>query len=228
MEQPGWLTECKDKVCILQRRVYGLKQAGRNCFQTLSFFLEETGFVRSKNDYCSFTSNVEDELCNVLVWIDDIIIACESKGRIDELRNDFNQRFRMDVRGPLLGCLDMAIEKQPGAVTVSQTQYIEEFLRRYDLNDCKPVLTAADVNSSFSRADCPASGSTEAAEMKGCDYGGIVGCSLYIAKQTRSDILATVGRLSRYLENPDKVHWMAAKRVLRWLKSTRKPGLTFR
>ena len=55
-----------------------------------------------------------------------------------------------------------------------------------------------------------------------------MGCLLYIAKQTRPDILATVSRLSRYLENPGKVHWMAAKRVLRYLKGTRDLGLTFR
>ena len=64
--------------------------------------------------------------------------------------------------------------------------------------------------------------------MKGCDYRAIVGCLLYIAKQTRPDILATVSKLSRYLENPGKVHWMAAKRVLRYLKGTRELGLTFR
>ena len=64
--------------------------------------------------------------------------------------------------------------------------------------------------------------------MKGCDYRGIVGCLIYIAKPTRSDILATVSRLSRYRKNPRKVHWMAAKQVLRYLKGTRQLGLTFR
>ena len=101
MEQPEGFTEGKDKVCLLQRSVYGLKQAGRDWYQTLSPFLEETGFNRSKNDYCLFTSNVEDELCYVLVWVDDIIIGCKNKGRIKKLREDFNQRFSMDDRGPL-------------------------------------------------------------------------------------------------------------------------------
>ena len=122
----------------------------------------------------------------------------------------------------------MAIKQQPGSVTVSQPQYIDECLRRFGPDDCKPVSTPADVNSSFSRADCPKDGSTEAAEMKGCDYQAIVGRLLYIAKQTRPDILATVDKLSRYLENIGKVHWMAAKRVLRYLKGTRELGLTFR
>ena len=197
MEQPEGFTEGNDKVCLLQRSVYGLKQAGRDWYQTLSSFLEETGFIRSKNDFCLFTSSVGDELCYVLLWVDDIIIGCKSKGRINKLRDDFNQRFRLDDRGPLAWFLGMIIKQQSGAVTVSQTQYIDECLRRYGLDDCKPVSSPADVNSSFSKADCPEGGSTEAAEMKGCDYRGIVGCLLYIAKQSRPDILATVSRLSR-------------------------------
>ena len=44
---------------------------------------------------------------------------------------------------------------------------------------------------------------------------------MYIAKQTRPDILATVTQLSRFLENPGRTHWVAAKRVLRYLKGTK-------
>ena len=117
---------------------------------------------------------MRDELCYVLVWVDDIIIGCKGKDRINKLRDDFNQRFRMDDRGSL-----MTIKQQPGAVTVSQTKYINDCLRRYGLDDCKPVSTPADVNSSFSRVDCPEGGSTETAEMKGCDYRGIVGSSVH-------------------------------------------------
>ena len=71
-------------------KIYGLKEAGRDWYQMLSSFLEETGFIRSKNDYCLFISNVED----------DNIIGCKSKGSFNKVRNDFNQRFRMDDSGP--------------------------------------------------------------------------------------------------------------------------------
>ena len=63
--------------------------------------------------------------------------------------------------------------------------------------------------------------------MRGFNYFGIVGYLLYIAKQTRPDILATVSKLSRFLETPGKAHWVAAKRVLRYLKSTKNLELTF-
>ena len=54
----------------------------------------------------------------------------------------------------------MAIKLKPGIVTVSQTQYTDEWLRPFGPDDCKSVSTLADVNSSFGRADCPECGST--------------------------------------------------------------------
>ena len=140
--------------------VYGLTQAGQDWCSTLSSFIEKTGFIRSKNDYCVLTNNMGDEMCYVLLWVDDIIIGCKSKGRIKKLRDNFNQRFRTDDRGPLPRFLGMTIKRQPDAVTVSQTQFIDECLRRYDLDDFKTVLTPAVVDSSFSRADWPEGGST--------------------------------------------------------------------
>ena len=121
-----------------------------------------------------------------------------------------------------------AIDVVSGHDNQATTRYIDLCLRRYGLDDCKPVSIPADANSSITSVDCPEGDSTEAAEMKSCDYRGIVGCLLYIAKQTRPGILATVSRLSRYLENPGKVHWMASKRLLRYLKGTRELGLSFR
>ena len=38
MVQPEGFTEGNDKVCLLQRSVYGLKQTGRDWYQTLSSF----------------------------------------------------------------------------------------------------------------------------------------------------------------------------------------------
>ena len=99
MEQPEGFVEGRDKLCLLQRSLYGLKQAGRDWNQTLSSFLEKAGFSRSKNNCCLFTKTTGDGICYVLVWVDDIIICCKDENHIAKLRKDFNQRFKMDDRG---------------------------------------------------------------------------------------------------------------------------------
>ena len=132
-----------------------------------------------------------------------------------------SERFQMDERGALSCFLGMQVKQSPGAVTVNRSRYIDDCLKRFGLAECKPVGTPADISAQLSKKDCPETGSAEAVSMKAEDYRRIVGSLLYIAKQTRPDILATVTQLSRFLENPGRVHWMAAKRGLRYLKGSK-------
>ena len=66
----------------------------------------------------------------------------------------------------------------------------------------------------MSKKNCPVAGSVAAVSKKSDDYRGIGDSTLYIATQTWPDKLATVRSFSRFLENPEKVHWLAAKRIL--------------
>lgn len=45
---------------------------------------------------------------------------------------------------------------------------------------------------------------------------------------TRPDIATAVGELAKFSENPGSEHWIAAKRVLRYLKGTAWFGIEFR
>ena len=55
MEQPEGFSSGDSQVCLLQRSLYGLRQAGRDWYQTLSTFLLDEGFTRRSNDFCLFT-----------------------------------------------------------------------------------------------------------------------------------------------------------------------------
>ena len=51
-------------------------------------------------------------------------------------------------------------------------------------------------------------------------YQSIIGCLLYITLGTRPDIAYPVIKLARFASNPAPEHVTAAKRVLRYLKTT--------
>ena len=222
MEQREGFSSGDSQVCLLQRSLYGLRQAGRDWYQTLSTFLLDEGFTRSSNDFCLFTTRgTNDAMIYVLFWVDDIIIGFRCQDEVDKLRSRFSERFKMDDRGALFWCLGMQVKQSPGTVTVNQSRYIDNCLERFGLAECKPVGTPADISAQLSKKDCPEAGSAEAVSMKAEDYRGILGSLLYIAKQTRPHILATVRQLSRFLENPGRVHWVAAKMVLRYLKGSK-------
>lgn len=51
-------------------------------------------------------------------------------------------------------------------------------------------------------------------------YAQILGSLMYLMNSTRPDIAYAVGRLSRYTQNPNKDHWIALERVVKYLKGT--------
>ena len=46
-------------------------------------------------------------------------------------------------------------------------------------------------------------------------------------KSTRPDIAFAVIQITKFAENPSRVHWTAAKRILRYLKGTSDYGITY-
>jgi hypothetical protein len=51
---------------------------------------------------------------------------------------------------------------------------------------------------------------------------------MWLAMRTRLDIAYHVSLLSRFLQNPSRSHWGAAKRVLRYLHGTKHFVITYR
>ena len=55
-------------------------------------------------------------------------------------------------------------------------------------------------------------------------YKSIVGSLMYLTT-TRPDIMHAVSLISRFMERPKDAHWQAAKRILRYVKGTKKYGI---
>ena len=69
---------------------------------------------------------------------------------------------------------------------------------------------------------------TEQSEMVDATlYQSAVGNLLYLSGWTRPDIAVAVGNVARSCSNPTKEHWVAIKRILRYLKGTTSYGLEY-
>ena len=68
MEQPEGFGSGESQKCLQQRSLYGLRQAGRDWYQTQSTLLLDEGFNRSSNNFCMFMMRgTEDTMIYVLV-----------------------------------------------------------------------------------------------------------------------------------------------------------------
>ena len=94
-------------------------------------------------------------------------------------------------------------------------------LRRFGMSDCHPVH--APVESS-SRSDITG---TSLDLPVNVPYRHVVGSIMYLFIGTRPDLAFTIRKLSQHLENPLQSHWVAAKRVLRYIAGACEHSILF-
>ena len=95
------------------------------------------------------------------------------------------------------------------------------------MHDCRPDDTPVAKGDKFNLSQCPKN-NFEIQEMQWIPYASAIGSLIYAQVCTRPDIAYIVGMLGRYLSNPKKDHWIAAKRVMRYLQRTKDYMLTYR
>ena len=80
------------------------------------------------------------------------------------------------------------------------------------MTDAKPIATPLSATVGLQQTD----GSVSA---DGTSYHQLLGALQYLTL-TRPDICFAVNKLSQFIQSPSKLHWQAAKRILRYLKAT--------
>jgi len=89
------------------------------------------------------------------------------------------------------------------------------------MKQCNPVMTPAELQvKGFEK-------STEDTKDGDWPYRELIGALMYLAVGTRPDLANTVSRLAQFSNEPNHLHWAAAKRVLRYLAGTKDLGLVY-
>ena len=94
MEQPEGFIMNPDLVCKLKRSLYGLKQSPRCWNVVLDEHLKNIGFAQHKEDPCLYTAT-GGETVIVAVYVDDILIATETKNKMNHVKEMIAQRFNV-------------------------------------------------------------------------------------------------------------------------------------
>lgn len=217
MEQPPCFEDGTNKVCLLKKSLYGLKQAGRNWNLMLKKTLKSFGLEQSHVDQCIYFN----ENCTLIIaiYVDDLLIVAQSNGVLAELKTKLNNAFSMTDLGLAKSCIGIRIHQNEDGIQLDQTVYIDEVLKRFGMTDCNPAVTPAASGNTLTNA------TDEATEE--VPYQQAVGALLFIAQATRPDIAFAVNVASRFNNSHTIVEWKFVKRIMRYLKFTQNKRLSF-
>lgn len=200
------------QVCLLNKSLYGLKQSSRLWNMKLNNVLHELGMQQSKTDSCVY-HNMENNTF-IAVWVDDLILFTAQESIKLMLKEKLKQYFEMKDIGPASQCVGLNVTRDGDRIIIDQEKYINDILARFRMSDCKPVKTPFEVGMKFEKE-------TEDEKLVEFPYQQAIGSLLYVAQGTRPDICFAVNTLSRFNKNPSNMHWIAVKRIFRYLQGTK-------
>uniref|UniRef100_A0AAV1VFF0 Polyprotein n=1 Tax=Peronospora matthiolae TaxID=2874970 RepID=A0AAV1VFF0_9STRA len=205
----------------LIKAIYGLKQASRVWNETFDEFICSIGFQASGFDPCLYIMTSEGHCVFVLVYVDDVLVTGSSLEMIARTKNDLKTRFEMTDSGKCAFVLGIELlDGEDGSVTMCQRRYVDDVLKRFGMDECKAVASPVDVSSrlvpsnSASKVDVP--------------FREAVGALMHLTTATRPDIAYAVSFVSRFMEKPQEEHWVAVKRIFRYLQGTKMHGICYK
>ena len=198
--------------CVkLNKALYGLKQGARQWFKCLSSAVSEIGMEKTDADEAVFVKEVDGKRIVMAAYVDDLIIVSESDALTKELKGKLCQRFDMKDLGIAKFILGIQIEHTTEGIEIHQSNYIENILKKFNMQDCKSVEVPSTGHLD------PAEDDEEEVDVP---YSSAIGALLYLANTTRPDICHAVREAAQYVKDYRKKHWEGVKRIIRYLKGT--------
>ncbi|GJR04935.1 putative ribonuclease H-like domain-containing protein [Tanacetum coccineum] len=207
------------KVYKVVKALYGLHQAPRAWYATLSAFLLKNGYKRGTIDKTLFLKKDKKDIILVQVYVDDIIFGSTKKSWCDEFEALMKSRFQMSSMGELTFFLRLLVKQKEDGIFISQDKYVAEILKKFDFASVKTASTPIETQKPLVKDE-------EASDVDVHLYRSMIGSLMYLTA-SRPGIMFAVCACSRFQVTPKTSHLSAVKRIFRYLKGKPKLGLWY-
>ncbi|GJT84299.1 putative ribonuclease H-like domain-containing protein [Tanacetum coccineum] len=219
-QPPGFVDpDHPKKVYKVVKALYGLHQAPRAWYATLSTFLEKHGYRRGTIDKTLFIKKDKKDIMLVQVYVDDIIFGSTRKSWCDEFEALMKGRFQMSSMGELIFFLGLQVKQKTDGIFISQDKYVADMLKKFDLTSVKTAITPMETKMALTK-------DKEADEVDVHLYRSMIGSLMYLTA-SRPDIMFAVCACSRFQVTPKTSHLNVVKRIFKYLKGKPNLGLWY-
>nr|GEW70334.1 retrovirus-related Pol polyprotein from transposon TNT 1-94 [Tanacetum cinerariifolium] len=220
MQPPGFQDpEFPARVYKVEKAMYGLHQAPRAWYGTLSKYLLRNGFQRGTIDQTLFIKRHRGDFILVQVYVDDIIFGSSNPQLCRELKALIHEKFQMSAMGELNFFLGLQVLQKEDGIFFSQDKYVGDILKKFRYSDVRSSNTPMDKENPWGKDRT----------RKDVDlhlYISMIGSLMYLTS-SRPDIMFFVCAYARHQVTPKECHLHAVKRIFRYLKGHPKLGLWY-
>ncbi|GJZ73923.1 putative ribonuclease H-like domain-containing protein [Tanacetum coccineum] len=219
-QPPGFVDPAHpNKVYKVIKALYGLHQAPRAWYETLSSFLMENGFRRGTIDKTLFIKKKKSDIMLVQVYVDDIIFGSTKKSICTDFEECMHKRFQMSSMGELTFFLGLQVKQQSDGIFISQDKYVADILKKFDFLSIRTTTTLIESYKPLVKDE-------DGVDVDVHVYRSMIGSLMYLTT-SRPDIMFAVCSCARFQVTLKASHLNAVKKIFRYPKHQPKLGLWY-
>nr|GEV09380.1 retrovirus-related Pol polyprotein from transposon TNT 1-94 [Tanacetum cinerariifolium] len=208
-----------DKVYKVKKALYGLNQAPRAWYETMSTYLLNNRFKRGQIDKTLLIKRNKGDILLVQVYIDDIIFGSIKKEMCDAFEILMHEKFQMSLMGELTFFLGLQVKQKQDDIFISQDKYVAEILKKFIFSKVKTASTLMETSKPLLKDE-------DGQEVDVHIYKSMIGSLMYLTS-SRPDLMFVVCACTRHQVSPKVSHLHAVKRIFRYQKVQPKLGLWY-
>ncbi|GKG05483.1 retrovirus-related pol polyprotein from transposon TNT 1-94 [Tanacetum coccineum] len=150
------------------------------------------GFKRSSYDSCVCYMSYASSEYILLLYVDDMLIACKSKAEIGSTKSFLKKEFYMKELGEakkILGMEIVRVRRSRKIMRVSQSGYVSKILNNFRIDHGKSVQMS--LGGHFKLSLCPVR-DCDVEKMSKVSYANAIGSLMYLMVCTRPAIAYAV------------------------------------
>ncbi|GJV71259.1 retrotransposon protein, putative, ty1-copia subclass [Tanacetum coccineum] len=199
-----------NKVCKLQRSIYGLKQASRSWNKSFDEEIKKIGFTQNPDEPCVYLKASGSNVAFLILYVDDILLMGNNVTMPQEVKSWLYKCFSMKDLGEAAYILGIKIirDRSKRLISLSQSAYLEKILKKFWMENSKKGYTSMIEKPDYRKSQ----GAKTPSEVK---------C------MQRVPYASAIGSIIRFQQNPGEIHWTVVKAILKYLRNTKDMVLVY-
>src|SRR3954451_13184390 len=169
-----------DKVCKLQRSIYGLKQASQSWNQCFDKVIKNFGFIQNYKEVCIYKKVSGSSVAFLVLYVDDILLIGNDIELFESIKGYLNNSFSMKDLGEAAYILGIKIyrDRSRRLIGLSQSTYLDKVLKKFRMDESKKGFLPMLPGKTLSKNQSPATAG-EREMMNKIPYASAIGSIMY-------------------------------------------------